>query len=164
MNHKYISAVFRFQQLLGDFDEYDKNHSNVLPVELQEVFIQQNINHLIEIHVQNKEMKILVCSDSEKFRNVAAKYDFVYMLGGKRQHFNIPKMEKEYVILSFIDYFLICDSEEIHLIIDEIKDGNNVYEMYASGFPWWASRHKNTKYIAKDFTNKHRNIHTYSRG
>jgi|GEM_PF-110170 len=150
MNDNYLSATFRFQQLLGDFDEHDDGFLT-LPEELQEPFLQKNIKHLINIHKRNKKEKILLCSDSEKFRNAAAKYDFVYTIDGKRQHLNIPKMDKKYALISFVDYFLISYSKKSFLVVDEIKGEKEKYEMYRSGFPLWASRQRNVKFVIKDY-------------
>ena len=150
MNDSYLSATFRFQELLGDFDEHDDGFQT-LPEELQEPFIRKNIKHLIDIHKRNKKEKILLCSDSEKFRNAAAKYDFVYTIDGERQHLNIPKMDKKYALLSFVDYFLISYSKKSFLVVDEIKGEKEKYEMYRSGFPLWASRQRNVKFAIKDY-------------
>jgi hypothetical protein len=152
INNGYITAVFRFQSLLGDFDE-NKTHSifPTLPVELQKIFIQRNINHLLKIHKSNSVKKILVCSDSEKFRDAAAMYDFVYTVGGKRRHMDVPYMEEHDVELSLVDFFMISYSDIIYLVLDGIKDNGTKYETYNSGFPRWASRLKNSKVILEDY-------------
>ncbi|MCL2844409.1 MAG: hypothetical protein FWE23_03025 [Chitinivibrionia bacterium] len=149
MNNDYFTAVFRFQNLLDDFDEFSEFPT--LPAELQEVFIQQNINHLIKIHKRNKDRKILVCSDSVRFRNAAAMYDFVYTIGEKRQHTCNSKIEKQSVLLSFVDYFLISYSSKVFLIVDKVKNKNKKYQSYRSQFPYWASRHRNVDYVVIDY-------------
>jgi len=152
LNYEYPAAVFRFQCLLDDFDEHTGgNRFPTLPARLQDAFIQRNINHLIKIHNSNKGKKILVCSDSVRFRNAAAMYDFVYAVGGERQHINIPKMENQYAMLTFIDFFLISYSGTAYLVLDGIKDNGIKYETYNSGFPRVASYLKNVKFILMDY-------------
>jgi hypothetical protein len=152
INSGYITAVFRFQSLLGDFDEnkvYDRLPT--LSDSLQESFMRRNINHLIKIHKSNKGKKVLVCSESEKFRNAAAMYDFVYTIGGKRRHMDISDMEKQYALLSFIDFFMISYSDTVYLVLDQIKYKGTKYESYNSGFPRGASLLRNTKFVIKDY-------------
>ncbi|MCL2689184.1 MAG: hypothetical protein FWE57_04985 [Chitinispirillia bacterium] len=153
INSEYIAAAFRFQSLLGDFDENEvyNNIYPALPVELQEEFLQRNINHLIKIHKSNKRKMILVCSDSERFRDAAAVYDFVYTVGGKRRHLDVPEIEKQYVMLTLIDFFMITYSDTVYLILDGVKDNGTKYESYNSGFPRWASRLGNINLILKDY-------------
>ena len=152
MNNKYISVSCRFLHLLGDFKER-KNHP-ILPVNMQNAFIQQMSNHLLDIHEQNKEYKILVCSDSEKFINAAIKYDFVYAIKGKRQHIDNPAIEKEGIMFTLIDYFLISQAEKIYCVVDEIEADGIKYKSYSSAFPRTASRINNVKFTVLNLLNK----------
>jgi len=150
INNGYVTAAFRLQSLLGDFDETCDKFPT-LPVGLQDFFMQRNISHLIKIHEANKGKKVLVCSDSEKFINAAAAYDFVYAIDGKRQHSDVPEMEKQCALLTFVDFFMISYSDMVYLVIDGIKDKGIIYESYNSGFSRWASRLRNIKFIIMDY-------------
>jgi hypothetical protein len=142
IGREFISATFRFQALLGDF--YEGNYP-VLPENKRLKLLGRCLEHLEEIHRENKDEKILVTSDSITFLNEAKKYDFVYVIPGKIAHIAFsPGLDKEIYMKSFVDYFVLTYSKKIYLVIDG--------QMYNSGFPYRASLHKSPPYIIKKYT------------
>ena len=139
---EFISVTFRFQQLLGDFIE---EKFPILQEMEQKELITRCINHLIEIHNENKNIykKILVTSDSITFLEKVKELDFVYVVPGKLAHVDYqPKEGKEVYMKSFLDYYLLTYSKMVYLVIDG--------QMYNSGFPYRAALH-NLKYKIKRY-------------
>jgi hypothetical protein len=139
----FISATFRFQQLLGDFAE---GNYPILPDAQRVNLINRCIDHLIEIYKENNYKKILVTSDSTTFLNKANELDFVYIVPGEIAHIDYnTTAEKEVYMKSFLDYFLLTHSKLGHLVIDG--------QMYRSTFPYRAALH-NFPYKIKLYTDK----------
>jgi len=122
----FVSVTFRFQQLLGDFEE---GGYPTLPKHEQDTLIDKCITHLQNIKKENqKYKKILVTSDSITFLSIASKLDFVYVISGKRAHFGHNPYESVDVYLnSFIDYYLLTFSKCIFIVVEK--------GMYNTGFP-----------------------------
>ena len=139
----FISATFRFMQLLGDFQE--EYCPGALPETEQTVLINRCVSHLIEIYNENKNSykKILVTSDSITFLNKVKELDFVYVIPGKIVHIDHHlKFGKELYMKSFLDYFLLTYSKMVYLVVDG--------QMYDSGFPYRAALH-NLPYKIKKY-------------
>lgn len=136
----YISATFRFQALLGDF--YD-GECPVLPENERMALIDRCLEHLEEIHLENKGEKIFVTSDSITFLNEAKKTGFVYVVPGEIAHIDYSAgLDKDIYMKVFVDYFLLAYSKKIYLVIDG--------QMYNSGFSQRASLHR-VQYIIKRY-------------
>jgi hypothetical protein len=128
----FISASFRFQELLGDFHEGPG--VRVLPDTEQIALINRCIDHLMEIYKENRYKKMLVTSDSITFLNKAKELDFVYVVPGEIAHFAYYITNgKEVHMKTFLDYFLLTYSKMVYQVIDG--------QMYASGFPRRAALH-----------------------
>jgi len=139
---EYISATFRFQQLLGDFKERD--YDPILPLAEREPLINKCINHLTNIFNQNNYKKILVTSDSISFLNKVKMFDFVYVIPGQIAHIGHDHGHNVDVYMkSFLDFYLLTHSKCIY----SVSEG----KMYDSGFPKVASRINNTKYVKMDY-------------
>lgn len=132
----YISATFRFQQLLGDFKE---GNYPILKDEEKYNLINDCTNQLYLLHNKNKDKKILVTSDSKTFLKCMLALDFVYVIQGDVVHMDYT-VKESYAVYekSFIDYFIIANAEKIYLIY------NN--QMYRSGFAKQAAKIYNHPY------------------
>nr|WP_287898644.1 hypothetical protein [Prevotella sp.] len=129
INGEYISATFRFQQLLGDFKE--RNYPT-LSKEEQGLLIKKCQKQLDLLHNLYPNMCILVTADSGKFLDSVRHLDYVYVIPGEVVHMdytdNVPFEVYE---KSFLDFFLIANANKIHLFYNK--------QMYHSGFPKLAS-------------------------
>lgn len=126
----YFSVVLRFQNLLGDFYEYD----------IPSLATSQEMNEYIEVccngvlNLLKKEgRQCLVTSDSVTFLNKVAEFPNIHIIPGDLVHMGATnngtyaQYEK-----SFLDFFILAGSTKIY---------NLVYKnMYPSGFPLYAAR------------------------
>jgi hypothetical protein len=130
---EFISASFRFLQLLGDFSEPASSVYPILPEKEQIALRERCVEHLIEIYKENNYKKIFVASDSITFLNKVKDMDFVYVVPGEVAHINKKGLEKDMYMKIFVDYFLLTHSKMRYLVIDG--------QMYKSGFPQTAALH-----------------------
>ncbi|MFI3321295.1 MAG: hypothetical protein R3Y50_02080 [Rikenellaceae bacterium] len=130
INDSYISATFRFQNLIGDFKEL--NIEPLIEQEKQEL-IDRCTEELLRLHNKNRDKKMLVTSDSTTFLKHINKFDFTYIVEGDLVHmaftddgsFDLHKK-------SFIDLYMIAGAEKAYLL----RTG----AMYSSGFPRTAAK------------------------
>ncbi|WP_459189883.1 hypothetical protein ACGE0T_07365 [Parabacteroides sp. APC149_11_2_Y6] len=128
----YISIVFRFQQLLGDFEEYN---FPVLDEEKKEILIDKCLRSIEDVKKTYSNYSILVTSDSISFLKRAKLLD-VYILPGKIVHIDVTKGEQANVYgKSFLDMFMLSNSKMIFSI--------GTSDMYPSEFPLYASKINN---------------------
>jgi hypothetical protein len=130
---EFISASFRFLQLLGDFSEPASSAYPILPEKEQIALRERCVEHLIEIYKENNYKKIFVASDSITFLNKVKDMDFVYVVPGEVAHINKKGLEEDVYMKIFVDYFLLTHSKMRYLVIDG--------QMYESGFPQTAALH-----------------------
>lgn len=127
---KYVSATFRFQQLLGDFKE---GNFDILSPEDRLQLIERCLESIKELINTNKGSKILVTSDSTTFLKVACEIPNVYVIPGTIVHMAfINDAAKESYLKSFVDLYMIAHADKVY----SIKIG----KMYDSGFPKIASK------------------------
>ena len=139
----FISATFRFQQLLGDFVEGDYP---VLKPSEQKFLTAQCLEHLEDIRKENPEKKILVTSDSFLFLTAAQKLSYVYVVLEKIVHPRNPEAkyaDKKVWMKSFLDYSLSTRSQKVYSIVDGL--------MYGSSFPMFAAMHGKAPFVTKDY-------------
>lgn len=142
---KYVSATFRFQQLLNDFKEGDYR---VLSAQNRLKLISKCVSVIEGLHTEYPNYKILVTSDSSTFLNKVSDFPFVHIVTG-----NIIHMEYDHnsnflaQVKAFIDLYLIAEAEVIHSIV--------IKPMYKSGFPEFASKIYNRPFriISKNIGN-----------
>jgi hypothetical protein len=130
---EFISASFRFLQLLGDFSEPATPNILVLSEKEKIILIDRCVEHLIGIYKENNYKKILVTSDSITFLNKVKDMDFVYVVPGEIAHIDKSGLGKDVYMKVFLDYFLLTHSKMRYLVIDG--------QMYESGFPQTAALH-----------------------
>ena len=137
INSKYISITFRFQQLLGDFNE--ASECLTLPFEEQKKIIQKCIDKLRSFISQVPiEYKILITSDSITFLKHVKNMFRVYVVDGKIYHPHYFAEGNKPFMKSFVDLYMIMGAEKVYLF----KTGL----MYKSGFPEFAALLGNKKF------------------
>lgn len=130
---KYISISFRFQNLLGEFQEAasvalredDKN--NLIKECLRAIEVIKEAHADIE--------KVLITSDSNDFREIAsANYHYVYSytLPNEIGHIDYAGSGKSKELTAFIDMFLIANAKKAYQVRSK--------EMYNSDFPNMAAK------------------------
>lgn len=132
LGDEYISASFRFMDLLGDFNETVGKGMLETEVERREL-VGTCLMQIEILHKKNPGKKILVNSDSKTFLQAADLLDYTYVIHGEIGHVDSPEEVEEGVHdKTFIDFFMIANASNIYCIV---ADG-----MYDSGFPYAASR------------------------
>lgn len=132
---EYIAAVFRFQNLLGDFLEYELTS---LPSEAEKTqLIQTCLRGLKDVMSSYPDVKFLVTSDSLKFLNEAVKLDRVYIIPGELKHMDQSRATNSEEDLdphlkAFTDFYMIGGAKKIYRI--------GTPQMYPSEFPMYAAK------------------------
>ena len=130
---EYISVAFRFQNLLGDFSEYQYP---ALPENRKIELINKCKNSLIKLSKEQEKFnrKILVTADSCTFLQEIANLNDIYAVQGKAVHLDTKGQRNathETYLKSFIDLYLLAGGAKVYSIASK--------EMYKSGFPLTAS-------------------------
>lgn len=128
----YVSATFRFQQLLGDFKE--DGYKEYCESEKREL-IDECIDEIKRIYKTEKKT-VLVTSDSNRFLKKVTELGYVYVIPGEVVHVQYTT-DNTFSLhaKSFLDLFLLSNSEKLYSIVKK--------DMYCSGFPLFASRINN---------------------
>jgi hypothetical protein len=127
----YFSAVFRFQNLLGDFEEYHfKSESDKTK---REEVISKCLDGIRNLQTTDPGMPVLVTSDSVTFLERAAALEGVHVIPGKVVHVGSKGGEKyDTYLKSFVDFYMLAGSTKIY--------GLATPEMYKSEFPMYAAK------------------------
>jgi hypothetical protein len=138
----YIAMVFRFQQLLGDFEE---GNYPILSFSDQLSLIDKCKNKIKSIQRQlPSEQKVLVTSDSQKFLASLDGMNDIYTIPGEVVHIDYTDNATEDVyIKSFIDLFMLSQASKIFLL--------STGQMYKSDFARCASLIKQVDYYQIEF-------------
>lgn len=127
----YISAVYRFQNLLGDFQEY--SFKSLEDDNEREALIVKCLDSLKMLHQKHPDELVLVTSDSETFMARARELDFVRLIPGKVVHIGSRAGESRSVYMkSFIDFYMLSESKKVY--------GICAGQMYPSEFPMYAAK------------------------
>lgn len=123
IHEPYISASFRFTQLLGDLQD---TYGEPLKKNRQQELISKCKKGLELVRKRHPEIKIvLVTSDSETFLKEVSMLPFVYIVPGTVGH--IAQTEDEGVAeRTFLDMFLISKARKAYML--------RTKEMFRSGF------------------------------
>lgn len=131
---EYIAMVFRFQNLLGDFQEYkfkeisdEKRKKRLIEANLAE--IQDMLSSQLTMR---SSKKIVVTSDSDEFLESAQKIEGVIALRGKSSHVDLHDTENENHMKAFIDFFILSKAKAIYSV--------TIDNMYPSDFPKYAAK------------------------
>lgn len=134
-NTGFIACVFRFQNLLGDFEEY---HFKPLPEAEQQQLIEKNITALKRISEQS-HVPVLVTSDSSTFIAAVKDLKNIYTIPGKVVHIdNVADAESEVYLKSFVDFFMLSRAQKIYSL------GTGI--MYKTDFPKYAAKVHNVPF------------------
>lgn len=129
----YACAVFRFQQLLGDFTEYEYTE---LPDSEKEKLITRCREAVCKLQASLENKKILVTSDSARFLQAVSDMENVYAFPAKVVHIDNTTGESHDVYMkSFLDFYLLSEGEKIYAI--------GTSQMYKSEFPLYAAKLNN---------------------
>ncbi len=132
----YVSVAFRFQNMLGDFKEYnfpelsdlDKKHT-----------IQKNKSMLKDIVLKYPGKKVLITSDSILFLQKITDIENTYVIPIKGDHLdNTTSTSPESHMKVFLDFFLLSESSKIYSV--------GTKEMYKTDFPLYASKIRNINF------------------
>ncbi len=127
----YISVSFRFQNLLGDFEEYD--YQPLTEERQREELIRKCQEGLINLQGSYPNVPILVTSDSSTFIERVSKMPGIHVIGGKRVHMGCNDQgDYDTHLNSFIDFYMLADSIRIFCL--------GTAEMYPSRFPMYAAK------------------------
>lgn len=127
----YISAVFRFQNMLDDFKEY--SYAALTDGKKREELIQKCMNGLFELQKLYPEVPLLVTSDSSVFIKKVSKLPGVYIVGGERVHMGcIRGASYDTYMNSFLDFYMLVNSQRIFSL--------GTAEMYPTQFPMYAAK------------------------
>lgn len=127
----YVSAVFRFQNLLGDFKEY--KYSTLENHQEREELIEKCLQGIDIIKEKHPGMPVLVTSDSGVFVRRASQVPGVHVVGGDRVHIGSNTSDnKDTYLNSFVDFYMLAGSQKIY----SVQAGR----MYATNFPAYAAK------------------------
>ena len=127
----YISAVFRFQNLLGDFQEY--KFPSIADEDKRQKLIATCLDGLRSLQEIHRETPILVTSDSTTFLQLVEKIPGIYVVGGNRVHIGCDSTKDDDAYLnSFVDFFMLSESQAIYSL--------GTSEMYSTQFPLYAAK------------------------
>lgn len=134
------SIVFRFQDLLEDFNE--SHSAQYLKLKLSEkekdILMNKCYEYVFEQQKKSKQT-ILVCSDSKIFLQKVASIPGVFIIPGELTHMEYTKQDNfDLHLKGFLDLFMISESDSVQSV------GTNI--MYPSDFPLLAATIKNVPF------------------
>lgn len=137
LSDKYISASFRFMQLLGDFKDIRGETLNELD---QKKLMEKCLQKLKELHEVNSNYKILVTADSEKFIKYVSSESYVYTIPGPISHIghHQAKSQIDLDLKTFLDFYFIGKAEKVYML--------HSGKMYRSNFARSAALYYNRPY------------------
>lgn len=106
----YISASFRFMELLGDFQ--DERRCVISPEE-QEDYITRSLEAIRRLHDENPDTKILVTSDSARFVKRASEFSFVITLPGEIGHIGFAFSEAV-INKTMLDFYMLSQAKKVY--------------------------------------------------
>lgn len=135
---EYYAAVFRFQNLLGDFKEY--HFKSIDDTGKAEKLIESCIESLKELKIKHNNKPLLVTSDSITFLKRVSLIEGIHIIPGTLIHIdgqkdNIPENPYEIYLKSFLDFYMLSDAQAIYRI--------GTSYMYPSEFPVYAAKINN---------------------
>lgn len=139
----YFAAVFRFQNLLGDFKEYQ--YKSIPDTAQREELIEKCLAKLVELKKEHGDMPLLVTSDSKTFLARASQLQGVYTIPGDLVHIDNVSDAKKCVnndpyLKSLLDFFMLSEARKIYRI--------STGKMYRSDFPVFAAKINRTPFEA----------------
>jgi hypothetical protein len=133
---EYICVAFRFQNLLGDFTEYQYRE---LPDGAKTELIARCRQSILDIQQRETCKRILVTSDSVSFLETLPGMTGIYTFSGKTLHVDTVTSEMkshEVYMKSFLDFYLLSEGLKIYSV-----GTRKMY--YQSDFPRYAAKLNN---------------------
>lgn len=127
----YVSVSARFLNLMGDFNE--ENYSEPLPPAEQQTLLQECLARLVALHGEAPSCRLLVCSDSVRFLELAGRLPYVFIVPGHVSHIDndVPR-DYDYYEKTFLDFYMIAGACRVCLLKER--------RMMNSGFPYAAAQ------------------------
>ena len=119
LGDNYYAAVFRFQNLLGDFQEY---HYNAIENKAeQDILIRKCIDAIKKLKEKHKDKACLVTSDSITFLKRASLIEGVSIIPGTLVHMDGQKHQARkgsfnIYLKSFIDFYMLTEAQKIYSV------------------------------------------------
>ena len=137
----YYAAVFRFQNLLGDFPEYHYKPLN--DKEKEEQLIQKCLDAVRELMAKHGGMPLLVTADSMTFLKRVSQIDGVHIIPGTLTHIDgnkhhTPGNQNEAYLKSFLDFYMLSEAQKVYRI--------GTPKMWHSAFPVFAAKIHNVPF------------------
>lgn len=131
----YYAAVFRFQNLLGDFQEY--RYKSITDKDEAEKLIGKCLRSLQNLKAAYGDKSWLVTSDSMAFLKRAAQLEGVHIIPGTLIHIDgdkhsVSSGSYEIYLKSFIDFYMLTEAQKIYRI--------GTSYMYPTKFPVYAAK------------------------
>ena len=131
----YYAAVFRFQNLLGDFPEYRYRPLN--DKDKEEELITKCLDAVKTLMTKHGNMALLVTADSMKFLKRVSQIDGVHIIPGTLTHMDGQKHHTqgnqfETYLKSFLDFYMLSEAQKVYRI--------GTPQMYHSAFPVFAAK------------------------
>lgn len=132
---QYISLVFRFTSLLGDFQE----NGDLLSPEEQENMIVRCLEGVKQFKALHPAKRVLVTSDSGRFLSRVSSLEGIYVVPGSIVHMGFTNdASLEVYMRSFLDFYLLAYSSSVYQAKGE--------HLFDSGFPRRAAMLENIDY------------------
>lgn len=133
----YSAAVFRFQNLLGDFPEY--NFHPLSSDKEKEQLIDKCLKSIEMLFEKLKIEKLLVTSDSNTFLERASQIKNVFIIPGKVVHIGCVENQSYDVYLkSFVDFYMLANANAVYSL--------GTKDMYPTEFPLYAAKVNNVHF------------------
>lgn len=134
LGEEYYAAVFRFQNLLGDFHEY--RYRELGSEDEKEALIVKCLDAISELKKRHGGRDILVTSDSATFLKRASQIDGVHIIPGDLVHIDQVSGAGEHgngpYMKSFLDFYVLSEASKIYRV--------GTSYMYPSEFPVYAAK------------------------
>jgi len=130
IGYSYVSATFRFQQLLNDFEE---GNYKILSHEDRSKLLSKCTIVINQLNKKHPDKKILITSDSSTFLDSAKRFPYVHVISGKTIHMEYnDSSDKNVHAKAFVDLFMISEADTVYSVV--------LKPMYESGFPKFAAK------------------------
>ncbi|MGM9812639.1 MAG: hypothetical protein ACI30V_07290 [Muribaculaceae bacterium] len=136
---EYDAAVFRFQNLLGDFKEY---HFKAIADKAEaELLIEKCVDSVAQLRDASPCKRLLVTSDSVTFLSRVSQLNGVHIVPGSLSHMDGAKLNAdttkkfEVYLKSFVDFYMISQAQTVYRV--------GTPQMYESEFPVYAAKVNN---------------------
>jgi hypothetical protein len=143
IGEKFIGLTFRFQNLLGDFNE--RGFKTIENDNERKELLDKVLAKIHQIKSTYPEYnRFFITSDSVTFLAEARKLPFVHIVGGTRTHIdNTNDSSVETHISTYIDFFVLSKADKLINVITGA--------MYKSGFPRVAAKIGNIPFERLEF-------------